>query len=166
MLLVAPMTPVLLKGPASYIRSVLAPRFLARSHQVVILEGLWFGDEPLRGATTGTADQQQVIDGDIGDEDVMDCLLRRYSPGAIIHLTAVSNDPCSAIEPALTKRINLDVTAAFMLAAKGHGVSKLVNASSASAYGIKEEAACRRGPGFASTIGGALKFVIVLRPQD
>ncbi|MDH3524222.1 MAG: SDR family oxidoreductase [Acidobacteriota bacterium] len=132
------MSTVLVTGGAGYVGCVLVPKLLAGDHRVVALDSLWFGDEGLRGAAS--SDLLEIVPGDIRDGDLVAEVLRLSAPDVVIHLAAVSNDPCSDIDPALTKSINLDATSELMRAAKRHGVARFLNASSASVYGIKEEA--------------------------
>jgi len=53
----------------------------------------------------------------------------------VCHLAALSNDPLGAIDPALTRAINLDATLALARTAKQAGVQRFVFASSCSVYG-------------------------------
>ncbi len=57
---------------------------------------------------------------------------------AVIHLAAVSNDPCSFLDPILTREVNLLASADLIALAKEAGVPRFISASSASVYGIKE----------------------------
>ena len=54
---------------------------------------------------------------------------------AIIHLAGLSNDPMGALDPDLTRRINLEGTVRLARAAKAAGVPRFVFASSCSLYG-------------------------------
>ncbi len=54
---------------------------------------------------------------------------------AIIHLAGLSNDPMGALDPDLTRRINLEGSVRLARAAKAAGVPRFVFASSCSLYG-------------------------------
>ena len=129
---------VLVTGGAGYIGCVLVPK-LAKRYRVVILDACWFGKEALLSATAGL-DNVTLIEGDIRDTPTVRGVLTEYRPSAVIHLAAVSNDPCSEIDPELTRSINLEATSEVMRLANEHGVRRFLNASSASVYGIKETA--------------------------
>jgi nucleoside-diphosphate-sugar epimerase len=125
---------VLVTGGAGYIGSVLAPKLSAHA-DVTIVDALWF-----EGANRRFLDalDATVIRGDLRDESVVNAdFLRGFD--TVIHLAAVSNDPCSDIDPSLTRSINLDATARLMRQAKRAGVRKFIFASSASVYGVKDD---------------------------
>ncbi|MBI5441122.1 MAG: NAD-dependent epimerase/dehydratase [Deltaproteobacteria bacterium] len=127
---------VLVTGGAGYIGSILVPRLLPE-YRVVVLDLCLFGDASLR--RFGSDPRLEVVRGDIRDERLVSEVLERERPDAIISLAAVSNDPCSEIDPEVTRSINLDGTARLMRLAKELGVRRFVSASSASVYGVKEE---------------------------
>lgn len=127
---------VLVTGGAGYIGSVLVPRLLS-SHRVVVLDLGLFGTGSIE--RLGPHPDLEIVRGDLRDEGLVRALLQRESPEAVIHLAAVSNDPCSEIDPEVTRSINRVGTERFMRLAKESGVRRFVNASSASVYGIKGE---------------------------
>jgi len=138
------MRTVLVTGGAGYLGCVLVPKLLSNSFsdtRVIVLDALWFGREALDEAVSRTdgASRLTVIRGDIRDTARLEEILESESVDAIIHLAAVSNDPCSDLDAELTKSVNLDATNALMRAAKRLGVTRFVNASSASVYGIKAD---------------------------
>jgi len=123
-------TTVLVTGGAGYLGSVLVPKLVDR-YRVVVLDAMWFGDAGL----AAVADRARIIRGDVRDPvAVADALA---GVDVVIHLAAVSNDPCSELDPDLTRSVNLDATADLMRAAQRTGVRRFINASSASVYGIK-----------------------------
>ncbi len=119
---------------------ILVPKLLA-DNQVIIFDAMWFGREALDSAIadSGHAENATVIEGDIRDGASVETLLGDTSIDAVIHLAAVSNDPCSDLDAELTRSVNLDATNVLMRTAKKCGVSRFINASSASVYGIKED---------------------------
>ncbi len=124
---------VLVTGGAGYIGSILVPKLLTH-HRVTVLDALWFGAGGL--ASCAGADGFELVEGDIRDDAVVDRCLRDHD--VVIHLAAVSNDPCSDLDPDLTTSVNSTATARLMRQAKTLGVRRFINASSASVYGIKD----------------------------
>lgn len=58
----------------------------------------------------------------------------------VLHLAAISNDPMGALNPGLTRRVNLDGTLRLAEAAKSAGVKRFLFASSCSIYGSAGDA--------------------------
>ena len=127
---------ILVTGGAGYIGSLLVPKLL-ELHRVTVLDTFLFGQEPLEPIASNP--RLSLIRGDIRDTALLHELLGQRTPDVIIHLAAISNDPCSEIDPQLTLSINLTATGNLMRLAKHHGVRRFVNASSASVYGLKSE---------------------------
>jgi nucleoside-diphosphate-sugar epimerase len=125
---------ILVTGGAGYIGSILVPKLLAR-HRVTVLDALWFG----RGGLASVAhhDNLNLVEGDIRDAAVVDQCLANQD--VVIHLAAVSNDPCSDLDADITRSVNSEATVRLMQRAKALGVRRFINASSASVYGIKQE---------------------------
>ena len=128
---------ILVTGGAGYIGCVLVPKLLRR-YRVIVLDACWFGDESLKAAVSQESDAFTFVRGDIRDREATASVLAAHQPDIVIHLAAVSNDPCSELDADLTKSVNLDASVDFMAACKGAGVRRFINASSASVYGIKE----------------------------
>lgn len=124
-------TSVLVTGGAGYLGSILVPK-LAQRYAVRVLDAMWFGDAGL----APVADRVSIRRGDLRDAAAVADALAGVD--VVIHLAAVSNDPCSELDPELTRQVNLDATVALMRAAKAAGVRRFINASSASVYGIKD----------------------------
>ncbi len=126
---------VLLTGGAGYIGSVLTPKLLERGHRVTVFDGLFFGGEGL--ASCAGNPRFDLVEGDIRDHAAVARLLEQGDFDSVIHLAAISNDPCSELDEALTRSVNLEATGALMQAAKKRGVKRFLYASSASVYGLK-----------------------------
>lgn len=127
---------ILITGGAGYIGCVLVPKLLAR-HRVVIVDTLLFGERPLAGFRDHPG--LTVVRGDIRDGALLARILGEQKFDALYHLAAISNDPCSELDPELTRGVNRVATELTMRAAKAHGVARFINASSASVYGLKDE---------------------------
>ena len=124
---------VLVTGGGGYIGSVLVPKLLAAGHGVTALDLFYYGAERLPPAPG-----LRRIQGDIRDTDNLFTLLDSEPFDAVIHLAAISNDPSSELDEALTRDVNLLALEPLMRGARDRGVTRFVYASSASVYGIKE----------------------------
>jgi nucleoside-diphosphate-sugar epimerase len=121
---------ILLTGACGYVGTVLAPKLLARGHDVIAFDIMWFGNwlEPHPRLT--------VVRGDVRDADGIDL----DGVDAIIHLASVANDPCGDLNPKLTWEISALATMRLADKAARHGISRFIYASSGSVYGVKQEA--------------------------
>ena len=121
---------ILVTGACGYKGSVLVPKLLARGHDVVALDLMWFGNflTPQTGLT--------VIRGDVRETAAIDLA----GIDAIIHLASVANDPCGDLDPKLTWEIGALATMRLADKAVRKGVRRFIYASSGSVYGVKQEA--------------------------
>lgn len=127
---------VLVTGGAGYIGQVLVPKLVDLGHDVTVLDALWFGADGLQGSLE--SGRLAIVEGDIRDRELVSDTLREGRFDAVIHLAAISNDPCSDLDEGLTRAVNLEALEHVMRASKAHGVKRFLYASSASVYGIKE----------------------------
>jgi nucleoside-diphosphate-sugar epimerase len=127
---------ILVTGGAGYIGSVLVPKLLERGHDVTVLDGFFFGRDPLE--PVADRDALTLVEGEIRDRNFVDRVFAEGEFDAVIHLAAISNDPSSNLDAELTTSVNRDAVQYAMDAAKRTGVDRLLYASSASVYGIKE----------------------------
>jgi len=95
---------VLVTGGAGYVGSVLVPRLIEEGYDVRVLDSMLFGKIGLESVK----DKCEIIEGDIRDKDVLDKSLDNVDH--VIHLAAISNDPCSDLDPELTKQVNFEST--------------------------------------------------------
>jgi nucleoside-diphosphate-sugar epimerase len=123
---------VLLTGSRGYIGTVMAPMLLAAGHKVIGLDVDLYrrctfveGGE-IVGIPTVIKDTRDVTADDIEGFD------------AVIHLAALSNDPLSNINPALTYDVNHKASVRIAELSKTAGVSRFLFASSCSNYGKTE----------------------------
>lgn len=124
---------ILVTGGAGYIGSVLVPRLLARGESVTVLDCFLYGD------TLGEHAGLTRVAADIRDTDRVRDLFAGQKFKAVIHLAAISNDPSSKLDPALTREVNLDALGELFRLARNAEVPRLLYASSASVYGLKSE---------------------------
>jgi nucleoside-diphosphate-sugar epimerase len=117
-------------GGGGYLGTVLVRRLLSLGHTVSVFDTFWFGDH------LGDHPALTKTIGDIRDTEATTPLLR--SADVLILLACLSNDPMADIDPAFTKEVNLDALQRLITEAKGHGVRRLLYASSTSVYGIQD----------------------------
>ena len=121
---------ILVTGACGYKGTVLVPKLLARGHEVVGFDIMWFGNylEPHQ--------KLRVIKGDVRNPEEIDL----NGIDAIIHLSSVANDPCGDLDPKLTWEVSALATMQLADKAVRNGVTRFIYASSGSVYGIKDEA--------------------------
>jgi nucleoside-diphosphate-sugar epimerase len=128
---------VLVIGGAGYIGSSLVPRLLSAGHHVTVYDALFFGAEPLTSSNGHS--RFTLVQGDIRNEALLISVMETGFD-AVIFLAAVSNHPCCEIDSELTTEINKRATGTVMRLSKEFGVSRFLFASSASVYGVRDEA--------------------------
>jgi nucleoside-diphosphate-sugar epimerase len=120
---------ILVTGACGYKGSVLVPKLLASGHRVTAFDVQWFGNYlPASPAL-------KIVRGDIREITEVDL----QGVNAIVHLASVANDPCGDLDPKLTWEISALGTMRLAELAVKLGVNRLVYASSASVYGVKDE---------------------------
>lgn len=128
---------VFVTGDRGYIGSVLVPLLLQNGHQVTGLDTEFFSSRggPVFGGKTEvssskdsyrkiTKDIRRITEKDLRDID------------AVIHLSALSNDPMGEIDKKLTEDINLHTSLKLAQMCKETGVKRFIFSSSCSIYGI------------------------------
>src|SRR5690349_5475333 len=98
--------PVLVTGGAGYIGSVTVGRLLAEGRAVRVLDAMMFGDGAL--AAHRASPQLEVQVGDVRDP----AAVARAVDGVdgVLHLAGLVGDPACALDPALTRAVNVDST--------------------------------------------------------
>lgn len=122
---------VLVTGGAGYIGSLLTRRLLAARHDVVVLDRLLFGEEPLRELAEATG--YRLVIGDVRDRDMVDHLL--HDRDAVIHLAAIVGEAACNADPRLAVETNLTATQRLAEATAAAGIARFVFASTCSVYG-------------------------------
>jgi nucleoside-diphosphate-sugar epimerase len=117
---------VLVTGGAGYIGVELVRQLLERGDDVVVVDRLYFGAEPL----SEFAGSIRVVQGDV----------RALDPAwldgidGVSHLAGLSNDPTAEYNPAANWEMNALATAMLAQACAAAGVARLAFGSSASMY--------------------------------
>jgi nucleoside-diphosphate-sugar epimerase len=119
---------VLVTGNNGYIGPVLVDKLLEKGYSVTGLDTRYY---------EGVEEKEQNIKQIT--KDIRD-ITREDLEGveAIIHLSALSNDPLGEFNPKLTEEINLKATLKLARLAKECGVKRFVYSSSQSMYGISD----------------------------
>jgi nucleoside-diphosphate-sugar epimerase len=117
---------ILVTGGAGYIGCVLVERLLDRGYQVRVLDRLYWGEQTL----AHVRDRIELVVGDVRDipAAVWDGV------DGVIHLAGLSNDPTAEFDPEANWQMNAVATAAIGRECVGHGIERLVFASSCSLY--------------------------------
>ncbi len=126
---------VLVTGGAGYVGSRLVPKLLAAGIGVNVLDLYLYGKEPL--AAVRDDPMLTEIIGDLRDPSTVAAALSDCD--AVVHLACISNDPSFELDPQLGRSINYDAFRPLVRAAKDHGVTRFIYASSSSVYGLKDE---------------------------
>ena len=116
-----------LTGHRGYIGTHAVALFRSAGCRVTGVDsGLYVGTE---AGLTCPADEDLQLDLGAVDQSLLE------GQDMVLHLAAISNDPMGALDPGLTKRVNLDETLALAEKAKAAGVRRFLFASSCSIYG-------------------------------
>ena len=126
--------PVLVVGGAGYIGSVLVRRLLKFGYRVRVLDSLVYGDAAIRELANHP--RFELLVGD--SRDIQSVVAAVRGVKAIVHLAAIVGDPACEQERQAALEINYAATRMLIEIAKGHGVERLIFASSCSVYGATD----------------------------
>jgi len=129
------MSNVLVTGGGGYVGCRLVPVLLDAGYSVRVFDRFLFGSSPLQSAVCGR--EVDVVNGDIRNANALRAALAGCD--SVIHLAALSNDPSADLNEQETLEINRDAVFSLHGLAAEAGVQRIVNASSASIYGIRDE---------------------------
>ena len=125
------MKKILVSGGAGYIGSVLVRLLLQKGYSVRVLDNLSFGGEPILDLLTHS--NFSFVKGDIRHPETVKKAVEGID--FVAHLAAIVGDPACAINPEITRAINLEATQQFYELSNAAGVQKFVFASTCSNYG-------------------------------
>ena len=133
------MTRVLVTGGAGFIGSHLASHLLERGYDVRVLDNFATGR---RSNLAHLGDDLELVEGDIqsyerASKAVRDCEV-------VLHQAALPSVPRSVQDPLTSNATNVIGTLNVLLAARDHGVRRVVLASSSSVYGSSDSTSPRR----------------------
>jgi len=121
---------VLITGGAGYIGSILSRLLLEKGYDIVCLDRLFFGTDPIKDVM----DNIKLVKDDV----------RWFNPeilkgvNAVFDLASLSNDPSGELDPQKTLEINYKGRVRVAELSKKYGVPKYVLASTCSVYGFQE----------------------------
>ena len=118
---------ILVTGACGYIGTVLVPKLLARGHDVIGFDIMWFGN------FLQSHPHLKIVRGDVRDSNEIDL----DKVDTIIHLASVANDPCGDLDPKLTWEVSCLATMQLAENAVRKGIKRFIYASSGSVYGVK-----------------------------
>jgi nucleoside-diphosphate-sugar epimerase len=125
---------VLVVGGAGYIGSLLVERLLGDGYKVRVLDSLVYGGEPLENTLRNP--NFELMAGDC--RNIQDVVKAVRGVEAIVQLAAIVGDPACEQDRTSALEVNYAATRMLIEIAKGHGVSRLIFASSCSVYGASE----------------------------
>jgi len=130
------MKKVLVTGGAGYIGSVLVKLLLERGYFVRVLDNLSFGGESIVELLNNN--NFEFVKGDIRNEEDLKIALKDID--YVAHLASIVGDPACAVNPSLTRDINVDGAKLTYDIANKMGVKRFVFASTCSNYGKMSDA--------------------------
>ena len=125
------MKKVLVTGGAGYIGSVLVKLLLQKGYFVRVLDNLSFGGEAIVELLND--DNFEFVKGDIRNKK--DLLVAMKDIEYVAHLASIVGDPACAVDPELTKDININGARLTYETANELGVKRFIFASTCSNYG-------------------------------
>ena len=125
---------VLVIGGAGYIGSLLVQSLLEKGYRVRVLDSLLYGDESLRPVKDYPKFELMV--GDC--RNIQDMVRAVRGVESVVHLAAIVGDPACEQNQELALETNYAATRMLIEIAKGHGVRRLLYASSCSVYGATD----------------------------
>jgi nucleoside-diphosphate-sugar epimerase len=125
---------VLVVGGAGYIGSLLSERLLQMGYRVRVLDSLLYGKESLRPIENHP--EFELMVGDC--RNIRDVIRAVRGVEAIVHLAAIVGDPACEQDRDAALEINYAATRMMIEVAKGHGVGRMLFASSCSVYGATD----------------------------
>ena len=126
------MSTVLVTGGGGFIGSHLVERLLSDGHEVRVLDSFATG----RRENLAHLGDVDVVEGDVQSYERVHTAVRGCD--AVLHQAALPSVPRSVQDPLMTNVVNVTGTLNVLLAARDHGVRRVVLASSSSVYGAAE----------------------------
>jgi nucleoside-diphosphate-sugar epimerase len=126
---------VLVIGGAGYIGSRVVPRLLDSGMEVVVLDLMAFGEQPV--AAFKDHPKVSFVREDYRNVETLVTHLRNVD--SVVHLGGLVGDPACAVDEELTVDINVTSTRLIAELSKSHGVRRFVFASSCSIYGANDK---------------------------
>jgi UDP-glucose 4-epimerase len=126
---------ILVTGGAGYIGSHTVQQLTGRGESVLVLDNLSTG---FRQAVPGV----KLVEGDVGDSQLVGRLLDEYGIRTVIHFAAHTIVPESVADPLKYYGNNTCQTRSLLASCAAHGVRHFVFSSTAAVYGMPESGIC------------------------
>jgi nucleoside-diphosphate-sugar epimerase len=126
---------VLVIGGAGYIGCWLVRRLLEEGRHVRVMDNAVYGVESIQDLLAHP--NLDYLNGDC--RNIQDVVKAMRGVSSIVHLAAIVGDPACEIDRKTAIEINYSATRMIIEIAKGHGVERLLFASSCSVYGATDE---------------------------
>ena len=130
---------VLVTGGAGFIGSAFVRLLLGEtSDRVVNLDKLTYAGNLENLRSVESSDRYRIVEGDICDGHLVESLLAREKPDAIVHFAAESHVDRSILSPEPVIRTNVFGTFTLLEAARRAGIGRFVHVSTDEVYGSLE----------------------------
>lgn len=123
---------VLVTGGAGYVGSVSVERLVDAGHDVTVLDTL------VTGHRSSVVDGAQLVEGNVGDRDLVGRVLHQRGIETVLHCAARSLVAQSMADPALYYHENVLGGVALLDTLREAGVTRIVFSSTAAVYGTPE----------------------------
>jgi nucleoside-diphosphate-sugar epimerase len=124
---------VLVTGGAGYLGSILSEKLLSKGYQVRIIDGLWYGKDPVKPYLKNP--NFELIEADIRNLNATVSAMKDVD--AVIHLASIVGMPASNIEPRTSEEINYLATKNIAELCDLHEIPSYIFASTCSVYGAQ-----------------------------
>lgn len=124
--------PVLVVGGGGYIGSHVVEQLLLRGRAVRVFDSFQYGKDVLSDLVEKYP-KLELVQGEISD--IYKLTLALQGVGAVIHLAGIVGDPACAVDPELTRHVNIISTRILKESVKAFGIGRFIFASSCSVYG-------------------------------
>lgn len=129
--------PILVVGGGGYIGSHVVEQLLEAGFLVRVFDAFQYGRQVLADLINNP--NLELVEGDISD--IYKLTLAMQGVGAVVHLAGIVGDPACAVDPELTRHVNIVSTRILKESAKAMGARSFIFASSCSVYGATLEQA-------------------------
>lgn len=126
---------ILVTGGAGYIGSVLTRQLLEKGYNVRVLDSLMYGGEPI--IDMFNYPNFEFVKGDVRNRADVEKAMENID--CVAHLAAIVGDPACAVDPELSRTVNLEGSKLLYEVANAKGAQKFVFASTCSNYGKMDD---------------------------
>lgn len=121
---------LLITGGAGYIGSHTVKHLLKQGEKVVVVDNMVFGHREALDL-----DRVTLVEGDLGDAELMDRVFAEHQPEAVLHFAAYAFVGESVEQPLKYYQNNVTAPLALLEAMKRHGTRRFIFSSTCATYG-------------------------------